>query len=318
MIQAFANSCLTAALVVLTQGPPPAGPPQTQPTPTTPPSPAPYTAPLPWRPLPSPVGDDAPEDAVAIHVKRAITVSGEPIDDATILVRGGKIAAIGKLVDVPKGARHLDYSEWTAMPGLVVPLSRAGYVMKAPPQGAATKGRDGIDPRAEIYGIAAKAGITTMAVVPPGTGIVGQASVIRTVGKDLDGMVRRDDAYLFSTFEMSTTAKDQLRQAFDKARETMEQMEKASKEAPAPAPASAPALRRRRPRPGRRPSPPRARRRGRPCPRLSSPTRAPRCSSRSSRKRRPFGRRSAPAGAASAAGAARQRRPRRSSTSTTP
>lgn len=201
---------------------------------------------MPWRPLPSPVGDDQLEDTIAIRVKRAITVSGETIDDATILVRGGRIAAIGKIVEVPKGARRLDYSEWTAMPGLVLALSRGGFVPRAPLQGAATKGRDGIDVDSEVFEFAAKAGITTMAVVPQGSGIIGQATVVRTAGESLDDRILVDSAYLFSSIEMSTTGKDQLRTAFEKARDIMEQMEKQAKDAaaaPASIPASGPATR---------------------------------------------------------------------------
>ena len=170
-------------------------------------------------------------------MKRAITVSGEPIDDATILVRGGKIVAIGKIVDVPKGARRLEYGELTAMPGLVLAVSRAGYAMRSMPQGAATRGKDGIDPEAEIYDWAAKAGITTMAIVPVGTGIVGQATVIRPRGKTVDEMIKKEDAYLFSTFEMGTPAKDNFRQSFERARDAMEQFEKVQKDAAASQPA---------------------------------------------------------------------------------
>jgi imidazolonepropionase-like amidohydrolase len=198
-------------------------------------------APIPWRPLPSPVPEEsAAEETVAIHVKRAITIAGEPIDDATILVRGGKIAAIGKIVDVPKGARRLDYANLTAMPGLVLAVSRAGYVPRSAPQGAATRGKDGIDPDAEIYDWAAKAGITTMAIVPPGSGIVGMATVIRPRGKTVDEMLKKEDAYLFSVFELGSPAKDNFRTSFERARDAMEQFEKAQKDAAASQPAGQP------------------------------------------------------------------------------
>jgi imidazolonepropionase-like amidohydrolase len=247
MATAFLLTSILGIVALAPQGPPapqPAQQPTPQPQPQQPaPQPQPATPPMPWRPLPSPVSDDA-EDTIAIKVKRAITVSGEPIDDATILVRGGKIVSIGKLVDVPKGARNLDMGEFTAMPGLVLALSRAGYSQRSAPQGAATKAKDGIDPEAEIYQFAAKAGITTMAIVPSGSGIVGQATVIRPRGKTIDEMVKKDDGYLFSTFEMSTPSKDLFRTSFEKAKEAMEQWEKQQKEAaapPAPGPQGPPA-----------------------------------------------------------------------------
>jgi len=202
--------------------------------------------PIPWRPLPSPVGADEPDDPVAIHVKQAITVSGETIDDATILIRGGKIVSIGKIVDVPRGAKHIHYSECIATPGFVVSQARTGYAARGPSQGPATKAKDGIDPASELYKIAAASGITTMAIVPSGQGITGSASVIRTRGKSIDEMIRIDDAYLYTTFEGGTNAKDAIRKALDSAKEEMEKFEKAEKEAkeapkPKETPASAPA-----------------------------------------------------------------------------
>jgi amidohydrolase family protein len=223
------------------QGPPAQGPPpQSQPSaaPATPP------APIPWRPLPSPVPDDAPEESYAIHVKRAITVSGEPIDDATILVHGGKIVGIGRNVEAPKGAKHLDYRQLTAMPGLVVAVTRAGYAPRSLPKGVATRAKDGIDPEAEVYKWAARAGITTMGVVPAGGGIVGLATAISPRGKSVDEMVKKEDAYLFSNFELGTAAKDNFRQTFERAKDAIDAFEKAQKEAasrPTAAPGSAPA-----------------------------------------------------------------------------
>lgn len=222
---------ISLALAALFQGPGP-----------QPPTQQPAQPALPWRPLPSPVPEDEIGDAVAIKVGRAITISGEPVDDATILVRGGKIVAIGKLVDVPKGARQVDYSNLTAMPGLVVAHARAGFVQKAPPQGATAKGRDGADPKLELYKNALGAGITTMVVVPPGSGITGSASVVRTRPGNDDDWILSDDAYLASTYEPGAQGKDGFRQALTRAKEEMERVEKAIKDAketkdPAPAPA---------------------------------------------------------------------------------
>jgi hypothetical protein len=202
--------------------------------------------PMPWRPLPPAVPEDPSGDAVAIHVNRAITVSGEPIEDATILVRGGKIVSIGKLVDVPHGAKHIEYSDGVAMPGLVMAMARSGFV-RPPVAGPASKAKDGIDITSESYRWAARSGITTMAVVPSGQGIPGQASVIRTRAKSIDDATRREESFLVSTFEGGTASKDGMRRAFESAKEEMERFEKAQKEAATPppppkeAPASAPA-----------------------------------------------------------------------------
>lgn len=219
--------------LLLLQGPPPQGAP-----------PAGGDVKIPWRPLPSPVENDEVDEIFAIRVQKAITISGEPIEDATILVKNGKIASIGKIVDIPKNAKKLDYSNLIAMPGLVVAQARAGYTPKGISQGAATKAKDGIDPAAEIYKTALANGVTTLTIVPSGQGFSGQASVIRTRGKNIDEMLRREDAYVFSNYEGGTQAKDNFKQTFEKAKEELERFEKAQKEfkdTPAPAPAPAPA-----------------------------------------------------------------------------
>ncbi|MBI3819203.1 MAG: amidohydrolase family protein [Planctomycetes bacterium] len=210
------------------------------------PAPAPATptpaAPIPWRPLP-PVVDENPETIYAIHVRRAITISGDPVEDVTIVVRGGKISAIGKLVDIPRGAKRLDYSEYTAMPGLVSPMTRGGYTPPTVAPAGAPKGKDGVDPASEYYKMALKAGVTTLTIAPPGQGFTGVASAIRTRGKSPEEMIRNEDAYVFATFEGGSQSKDTFRQTFTKAKEEMERFEKAQKEfaaPPAPAPAPAP------------------------------------------------------------------------------
>lgn len=74
---------------------------------------------------------------VAVHAGRLIDGTGaEPREDVTILVRGGRIEAVGRDVDVPEEARVVDLTDSTVLPGLLemhthltvdgveVPLSR--------------------------------------------------------------------------------------------------------------------------------------------------------------------------------------------------
>src|SRR5687768_799328 len=64
---------------------------------------------------------------LAIKVKRAITVSGPPIDDAIILIEGGRISAIGTsaTVDVPEEADVIEAGDLWATPGFIHPASLA-------------------------------------------------------------------------------------------------------------------------------------------------------------------------------------------------
>lgn len=62
-----------------------------------------------------------PEPVVALRVGTVHTVSGAVIEDGVILIRGTRIAAVGKRsdVDIPAEATTLDYAKAHAYPGLV-------------------------------------------------------------------------------------------------------------------------------------------------------------------------------------------------------
>lgn len=56
---------------------------------------------------------------VAIKAGRIHTVSGEPIDAGVIIIRDGRIAAVGAALEIPAGARVLDYADAVITPGLI-------------------------------------------------------------------------------------------------------------------------------------------------------------------------------------------------------
>ena len=62
---------------------------------------------------------------------RIHTVSGDVIEQGTLIVRGGKIDAVGADVTIPAGAKLVDASGKTIMPGLVSAWSRAVCVILA-------------------------------------------------------------------------------------------------------------------------------------------------------------------------------------------
>lgn len=62
----------------------------------------------------------AQETATAIRAGRLLDGSGgAPIEDAVVLVRDGRIEAVGANVQVPANARLLDLSDYTVLPGLI-------------------------------------------------------------------------------------------------------------------------------------------------------------------------------------------------------
>ncbi len=94
------------------QAPPPAS---KTPAPAAPAKPA---APKPIPPLPVSIWKTAPED-VLLRNGRILPVSGPLIDGGDILIRGGKIAAIGRGLSAPAGARVVDLAGKFVMPGII-------------------------------------------------------------------------------------------------------------------------------------------------------------------------------------------------------
>lgn len=64
-----------------------------------------------------PAGADA--DVFVIRAARVYTMSGEPIESATIVVRDGRIVAVGSDVPIPENARVLEFENAVVTPGLI-------------------------------------------------------------------------------------------------------------------------------------------------------------------------------------------------------
>lgn len=61
----------------------------------------------------------AADDIIAIKAKRIITQSGAAIDNGVIVIRDGKVAAVGTNVAIPDKARVIDAGDGVVTPGLV-------------------------------------------------------------------------------------------------------------------------------------------------------------------------------------------------------
>src|SRR6266702_8892417 len=127
----------------------------------------------------------------AITHARIVTLAGSPIEDGTLVVRDGKIAAIGAAVEVPAGAQVIDAKGLQVSPGLFdavtqMGLSEIGAVSSTvdsaetgsfnPDVVAATA----VFPSSEHIPVTRAAGITEVLSVPGGGGFDsgGSSSVI--------------------------------------------------------------------------------------------------------------------------------------------
>ncbi len=120
---------------------------------------------------------------------------GEPIENATILVRDGKITRLGQNLRLPRGAEIIDATGKTIIPGMMDNHSHIGaklsdlndFPMTIGPQHRVL---DALVLDDKEWADAIKGGVTTV-VTGPGSGetVSGQAVVIKTFGDGLDDRV---------------------------------------------------------------------------------------------------------------------------------
>ncbi len=124
---------------------------------------------------------------LAIHVGKILTCAGDAIADGTILVKDGKIEAIGprKEIEVPDGYTEIDHSDQFAMPGLVEAHSHVGgtgdlneMVYQTNPE---LRNWDQIIPHNKQLKVAIAGGVTTICCIPgSGTNMGGFGVLMKT------------------------------------------------------------------------------------------------------------------------------------------
>jgi imidazolonepropionase-like amidohydrolase len=137
-------------------------------------------------------GPLAAQERLAVKGGKVIPVAGPPIDGGVILIRGGKIEAVGKDVPIPADARVIDTTGKVVVPGFVEAHSTRGMdqVNESNPNVPFLSVVDAIDPAQDYFDECRRNGVTTVAVVPGNnTMFGGQAAVIKTAGVYVDEMV---------------------------------------------------------------------------------------------------------------------------------
>jgi hypothetical protein len=85
--------------------------------------PAPRQAPRRAAPAPA-----ATAETIAITNARVLPVSGPAIERGTVVIRAGKIAAVGAGIQVPDGARAVDAAGKIVTPGWIESATQIGIV----------------------------------------------------------------------------------------------------------------------------------------------------------------------------------------------
>ena len=129
-------------------------------------------------------------DVILVRGGTVHTATGAPIANGSVLIRAGKIVAVGANVTAPSGARIVDATGKVVIPGMIDNHSHIGArptdlndsPMLIGPQHRFLDALDWNDPD---FGDAVEGGVTTV-VTGPGSGenVSGMAVVIKTFGAD--------------------------------------------------------------------------------------------------------------------------------------
>jgi imidazolonepropionase-like amidohydrolase len=135
-----------------------------------------------------------PQGTFAIRNARIVPVSGPEIARGTVVVSGGKIAAVGADAAVPQGATVIDGAGLTVYPGMMDAGTSIG--LSEIPQGAPAtvdvsetgsfnpnaQAFWGVNPHSAHIGVTRVVGITHVLTRPTGGIISGQAAVLNLAG----------------------------------------------------------------------------------------------------------------------------------------
>ncbi len=139
---------------------------------------------------------------IAITGGRVYPVSGPLIENGTVLIRDGRIVAVGANVNVPADAQRVDATGKWVTPGLIdaatelgaveigaVPETREAFARGQDAVAAAFQVWDGLNPASVLLAPARNAGVTSVVVLPSGNLISGQAAFIDLVHGSVHDML---------------------------------------------------------------------------------------------------------------------------------
>jgi imidazolonepropionase-like amidohydrolase len=111
----------------------------------------------------------AQDRAIAFTGARILTMAGEAVEDGTLVIKDGKILAVGANVAIPADAQRRDAKGRVIMPGIVDTHSHIGQVAGADGSGPIqpdVRAMDSIDPMSSTIAKARAGGVTTANIMP--------------------------------------------------------------------------------------------------------------------------------------------------------
>lgn len=157
---------------------------------------------------------------IAITGGKVYPVSGPAIENGTVLIRDGKIVAVGRDVAVPADAQRVDATGKWVTPGLVNAATQLGLVevgAVADTRESSARGRgdginaafavwQGLNPASVLLAPAREDGVTSVIIAPSGGLIAGQAAVIDVVQGSMPDMLLRAPAAMIGQLGSSAAA----------------------------------------------------------------------------------------------------------------
>jgi len=156
--------------------------------------------------------EEAPPAAIALSGARIVPVSGPAIEGGTIVLRGGKIEAVGgPEIAVPPDAQRIDATGKTIIPGMIDVNTSVGLVEVGSDHSTHdddessaamtphVRAADGINPDSETVMETRLAGVTTVVVAPSEGNLVGGlAAVVDLMGPTVRDMIVSDGVALWA------------------------------------------------------------------------------------------------------------------------
>lgn len=161
----------------------------------------------------------------AITHAKIFTLAGSPIEDGTLVIRDGKIAAVGSSAEVPAGAQVIDAKGLQVYPGLFDAITQMGLSEVSAVSATVDSSETGaynpdvvaataVSPSSEHIPVTRASGITEVLAVPASGGfdsgggrgtLGGQASAIHLAGWTIDEMLLKKSAAMVLNFPQIQT-----------------------------------------------------------------------------------------------------------------
>lgn len=147
------------------------------------------------------------------------TVSGDVIENGTVIIEDGRITEVGPSPGIPSDAQRIDASGKIVTPGLIDLGTSLGLVEvrslsdtrdesldSDDPFRAAFRVVDGLNPSSILIPVTRLGGVTTVVSLPTGGAVAGQAVAFDLDGRQRSEMIVREPAAMVAAFDPSAAA----------------------------------------------------------------------------------------------------------------